>query len=164
MSDLTLPSHPQITRTQWLWLPVFLVAVIAISSAIGISARPGSWYQGLVKPSFTPPNTIFAPVWTLLYAMIAIAGWRVIVTRPQRPAAWLWALQLLLNWIWSPIMFGLHMIGAAFVLSLAMWVAAAAFIAVSWKNDRLAAGLFVPYLAWLSFASLLAGSLYRLNP
>ena len=124
---------------------------------------PGGWYAGLAKPSFNPPAWIFGPVWTMLYMLIAFAGWRIF---ERDRAGWpmrLWWAQLALNFLWSPVFFAAHRIGLALVVILLLLAAIFAFIAASWRQDRLAAWLFAPYAAWVAFASALNGSLYLLN-
>ncbi len=144
-------------------LAIFLVAVVGGGAAIGVLTGPGDWYAGLAKPSFNPPNWVFGPVWTLLYILIAVAGWRTWRARRGGAAMALWWLQMALNFLWSPVFFAAHMIGAALVIIVAMLVTILAFIAASWKQDRVAAGLFVPYAAWVGFASVLNLSLFLLN-
>lgn len=147
----------------WSTLLVFfgLVFVTALSGALFM---PGAWYQGLAKPSFTPPNWLFAPAWTVLYAMIAVAGWLVWERAGMGPAMYAWGAQLVFNGMWSWIMFGRKEIGWALVDLIAMWLSIVAFIVLAWPVSQLAALLFVPYLAWVSFAGLLNQSIWRLNP
>ncbi|CAN7591599.1 tryptophan-rich sensory protein [Phyllobacterium sp. LjRoot231] len=148
------------SRSQALLL--FLVLVIGGGLAIGYITLPGEWYAGLVKPSFNPPNWIFAPVWTVLYILIAIAGWRVWdrgFTVPQE----FWWVQLVLNFLWSPAFFGFQQMGLALVVILLLLVTIVGFIRVTWNSELISALLFVPYLLWVAFAALLNASLWRLN-
>jgi len=147
----------------WSTLLVFfgLVFVTALSGALFM---PGAWYQGLAKPSFTPPNWLFAPAWTVLYAMIAVAGWLIWEKAGPSPALYAWGAQLVFNAMWSWIMFGRKEIGWALVDLIAMWLSIVAFIVLAWPVSQLAALLFVPYLAWVSFAGLLNQAIWRLNP
>jgi translocator protein len=147
-----------------------LVAFIAIVAAVGFAAgqyMPGVWYAGLVKPSWTPPNGLFAPVWSVLYLMISVAGWLVwsgdAAPKESGAAKWLWPAQLILNGMWSPIMFGWHRIGMALIVIGLLWVTIAAFIGATWTRQRTAGLLFVPYLAWVSYASALNFALWWLN-
>lgn len=144
-------------------LVLFLALVIGGGLAIGFFTRPGEWYAALEKPGFNPPNWIFAPVWTALYVMIAIAGWRVWRADSGSLAMKLWWAQLALNFLWSPTFFAAHQIGAALAIILAMLATIVAFIAASWKRDRIAALLFAPYAAWVAFASTLNASILALN-
>ncbi|OPH82917.1 TspO/MBR family protein [Nitrobacter vulgaris] len=144
-------------------LILFLVLVVGGGLVIGFLTMPGAWYAGLAKPSFNPPNWLFAPVWTVLYILIAIAGWRVWHADACGWPMRLWWGQLALNFIWSPVFFAAHQIGIALVIILLLLAAIFAFIATAWRLDRVAAWLFVPYAAWVAFASLLNASLFALN-
>lgn len=148
---------------RYLSLVVFVVLVAAVASMASLF-MPGAWYAGLVKPSWTPPNWLFAPVWTVLYVMIAVAGWLVWQSPSRGVLLPIWLAQLVLNGIWSPVMFGWHRIGLALVVIVLMWLAIAAFVAVSWPRVRAAALLFGPYLAWVSTATALNFAIWRLNP
>lgn len=144
-------------------LVLFLFLVVGGGLLVGFVAMPDSWYQTLVKPPFNPPNWVFGPVWTILYILIAIAGWRIWRADRAGGANMLWWAQLLLNFMWSPAFFGLHMIGFALLIVILMLATILAFIVAAWRQDRLAALLFVPYAAWVSFASLLNAAIWRLN-
>jgi tryptophan-rich sensory protein len=124
--------------------------------------RPDGWYAALAKPSFNPPNWVFAPVWTLLYALIAVVGGRTF-ERGARAALALWAAQLALNFAWSPLFFGLHRPAVALVVVAALLVAILTFIVARWRADRISALLFVPYAVWVSFATLLNAAIAVLN-
>ena len=142
---------------------LFLLLVVGGGLAIGYLTVPGAWYAQLAKPAFTPPGWLFGPVWTTLYVMIAVAGWRVWRRdRGGRPVK-LWWAQMALNFLWTPIYFGAHQIGLALAVILLLLAAILAFIVLSWRQDRAAAWLFVPYAAWVAFASLLNGSIWMLN-
>lgn len=142
---------------------LFLLLVVGGGSVVGTMNIPGPWYEGLVKPPFNPPNWLFGPVWTILYIMIAIAGWRTFERRRSSTAMKVWWLQLVLNFAWSPTFFSLQSLAGALVIALAMVAAVAAFVVLSWREDRPSALLFLPYLAWVAFASLLNASLLWLN-
>lgn len=151
------------TPRPWLILLAFLVVVIGVGALIGTQSQPGAWYEGLAKPPFNPPNWVFAPVWFALYVMIAIAGWRIWMIDPNSTAMKLWFAQMALNWAWSPIWFIGQMLWPAFAVIVAILALIVAFILVAAKHDKIAAGLFVPYLAWVSFATLLNLSIAILN-
>jgi tryptophan-rich sensory protein len=138
----------------------FIVSVLGVGLAIGSITRPDGWYAALAKPSFNPPNWIFAPVWTLLYVMIAVAGAR---SFERSDGMQLWLSQMVLNFAWTPVFFGLHRPGAALVIVLATLAAVVAFIVTRWKADRFSALLFIPYAAWVAFASVLNASIVVLN-
>ncbi len=142
---------------------VFVAAVVGVGLAIGYATRPGEWYDSLAKPAFNPPSWVFGPVWTMLYVLIAIAGWRIWRVAPKSAAMVLWAAQMGLNWLWSPVFFAAQAPGLAVVIIVALLAAIVGFILQSWKHDRLAAGLFVPYAAWVTFATALNGSIAAMN-
>lgn len=148
---------------QWLILAVFLVVVIGAGGVIGVATAPGEWYAGLNKPPFNPPNWIFAPVWLALYVAIAVAGWRIWQRAPDSMAMTFWGGQLLLNWLWSPVFFSAHLLWPAFVVIIGVWLAIIGCIISARSIDRLSGWLLVPYLAWVSFATLLNLSIAVLN-
>ncbi len=137
----------------------FLVGVVGISLLIGWVTGPGGWYENLAKPSFNPPSWVFGPVWTALYILIAIAGWRIWRAAPERTAMQqLWIAQMILNWLWSPAFFGAEAPWVAFSIIVALFATIVTFIVQAWKHDRLSAWLFLPYAAWVAFATALNGS------
>ena len=143
----------------------FVVACF-LAAATGILFKPGDWYERLRKPSWRPPNWLFAPVWTVLYLMIAFAGWLVWRSAGfggATTALALYALQLLLNALWTPVFFGLHRLDLGFAVIVALWLAIAATIVAFAPVNGVAALLMIPYLAWVSFASLLNFAVWRLN-
>ncbi|VDC24687.1 TspO/MBR family protein [Pseudogemmobacter humi] len=147
---------------------LFVVPVVLAGWVIGWFNIPGPWYESLSKPAFNPPNWVFAPVWTILYLIIGVVGWRVFGrTTDSRSGTGslraLWGLQLLLNYAWSPAFFGLESAGLALVLISLLLATILAFILRALPRDRLSAGLFIPYLAWVSFAALLNFEIWRLN-
>lgn len=130
----------------------------------GVLFTPGAWYASLRKPAWTPPNWLFGPVWSVLYVMIAIAGWLVWRVDPTGPAVWLWGLQLVLNFLWSGLFFGLRRMDLAFVDLALMWLTIAAFIVFASSVSATAALLFVPYLIWVTIAGALNLTVWRMNP
>ena len=149
-------------------LILFLALCFAVSgiSHVVTADSVGTWYAALNKPSFNPPNWIFAPVWTSLYAMMAVAAWRVWRAGGLEQAAGsltLFGVQLLLNFLWSMIFFGVHRIGYALAEIIVFLAAVIATMCAFWRHDRLAGWLFVPYAAWVSFATLLNFAFWRLN-
>ncbi len=149
---------------KWIVLAGFLALVVGGGLGIGLFTLPGEWYASLNKPSFNPPNWIFGPVWTILYVLIAIAGWRIWLAAPSGAAMKLWWIALVLNFLWSPVFFGAQQLAFALVIILALLVTILAFIAAAQPVDRPASLMFVPYAAWVGFASLLNGSIYLMNP
>ena len=142
---------------------LFTLAMLAIGFASAWLSPPGEWYAALSKPSFNPPNWIFGPVWTTLYVLIAIAGWRVWHIAGASTARAFWWAQLGLNFLWSPVFFAAHMIGTALVVIVLLAAAIVGFIVASRRVDGLSALLFLPYLAWVAFATALNTALWLLN-
>lgn len=147
----------------------FLVGICLMVGALGAGVTATSvdtWYAGIAKPSFNPPNAVFGPVWTLLYILMAIAAWRVWRSADAdmaRGPLTLFALQLALNLGWSVAFFGLRSIGLAILVILALDLAVLATALKFRRIDGLAAALLVPYLAWIAFATLLNAAIWRLN-
>lgn len=146
----------------WLTLTPFLLAVGA-TAVTGSRYRPGQWYDRLAKPIWTPPSWLFPIAWTILYAMIAIAGWLVWWVDGIGLALGIWVVQLVLNAAWSWLMFGRRDIAGAAVDVTGLWLSIAAFIAVAWPASETAAWLFVPYLVWVSYAAALNIRILQLN-
>lgn len=135
-------------------------------AASGLATPPGDWYASLAKPGWTPPPWVFGPAWTVLYLLMAVVGWILWRGRAQpeaRRALACFAVQLALNFAWTPAFFGLRSPGLALVIIVALLAAIAAAIVASWRASRAAAWLLVPYLAWVGFATALNAAIWRLN-
>lgn len=151
-----------------LLLAVGPVAAASLPGALLTAPNIPTWYAGLVKPAFAPPNWLFAPVWGLLYAAMAVALWRLLGLRAGTPgragALAAFAVQLVLNALWTPVFFGLHSPAGGLAVILALL--ATLFLAIRrlWPLDRPAAGLLVPYAGWVAFAAALNAAIVRLNP
>ena len=161
--DRTIPI-----ATQVLALAIFLALSFAAAGLGGAVTAESvrTWYPTLVKPSFNPPNWIFGPVWSLLYALMAVAAWRVwrvAGLRLAAPALMAFAVQLVLNVCWSVVFFGLHAIGAALVEIVVLLASIVVTMALFGRHDRTAGLLFLPYVAWVSFATVLNATLWWLN-
>ena len=136
------------------------------AASLGGLFPPDDWYGTLQKPSWNPPGWIFGPVWTTLYTMMGVAAWLVWKRggfAAQRGPLGLFLVQLALNAAWTPLFFGLHWVGAALAEILLLWLAIAATIVAFRKAHTGAMWLLLPYLAWVSFASALNFTLWRLN-
>ncbi len=144
-------------------LLAFILLTVGGGLLIGVATAPGDWYAGLQKPPFNPPNWVFGPVWTVLYILIAIAGWRIWRRDPHGAAMKFWIAQLALNFIWSPLFFSAHLPGAAFVVIIALLVVILALIMLTLDRERVSAWLLVPYALWVAFAALLNASIWWLN-
>ncbi len=153
---------------RWITLTFWLLVcfTVAGTSASWTGSEVRGWYSTLVRPPIAPPNWIFGPVWTLLYALMAIAAWEVSIaaSSPWKPVAIsLFVSQLALNFAWSLIFFRWHQLGWALVEVIVLWtfilLTTLAFVRVS----TTAAWLMIPYLTWVSFASVLNEEYWRLN-
>jgi len=146
----------------------FLVLCLAISAIGGwvTADSVGTWYRTLQKPVFNPPDWVFAPVWILLYLLIALAGWRVwrrVGLSGARAGMVAYSAQLALNLAWSFLFFGGRLIGIALAEILLLLVVIGVNAVLFWRVDRLAGWLLVPYVAWVAFACVLNFALWRLN-
>ncbi|MGH9618069.1 MAG: TspO/MBR family protein [Acidobacteriaceae bacterium] len=152
-----------------LWqLAGWIVLSLAVGSLAGLLSRPSirGWYVGLKKPSFNPPEWVFAPVWTALYILMGIAAWFVSSqpTSPQRTYALIWFLiQLGLNFLWSMMFFRWHAIAGALGEIAFLWLAILATMALFWAVRPLAGWLMVPYFCWVTFAAILNLGIFRFN-
>ena len=150
-------------------LPILVAALAAIAVAgLGASATDvGPWYQALRKPWFQPPDWLFGPAWTVIYALIALSGvkaWNAARTRQQglRVIA-VYALNALLNVAWTELFFRFHRPDWALIEVVAFWLSIVLLIAVAWSVSHAAGWLLAPYLAWVSFAAVLNLAVVRLN-
>jgi benzodiazapine receptor len=160
------PAQPFTRRPLWLDLliavgPVFLASVLG--SAVTVPQIPG-WYAGLAKPPFNPPNWIFAPVWTTLFAMMAYGVFRILRQPLEtRFALAAYHIQLALNLLWSCVFFGLNSPLGGVMVILTLLAMILVTIAAFARIDRISAWLLWPYAAWVSFATLLTVSIWWLN-
>ena len=146
------------------WLVLSFITA-AVGSAASIQAA--SFYAELVRPEWSPPGSVFGPVWTLLYTLMGISAWLVWrVNGFSRAAIALtfFLSQLALNALWSWLFFYWQLGGVAFAEIILLWFFIAFTLAAFWRIHKLAAALLVPYLLWVSFAALLNFSLWQLNP
>lgn len=149
-------------------LVVFIAVCLGAGGLGAIATTPEiqGWYKSIDKPTWNPPDYVFGPVWTTLYVMMGIAAWLVWKPSGFKSAAMpltLFAVQLVLNIAWSWIFFGMHEPGWAFAEIVLLWLAIAATTAAFSRSSKIAGWMFVPYLAWVSFASLLNFAIWRLN-
>lgn len=153
-----------------IWIQVVALCAWLLASyaaaATGAFFSPGEWYASLNKPSWNPPGWVFGPVWTALYTMMAVAAWLVWrrggFAAQRRPLAW-FLVQLGLNAVWTPMFFGLQRPDLALVVIVLLWGAIAGTIRAFRPVSRPAAWLLAPYLAWVSFATVLNATLWQMN-
>lgn len=154
--------HARTALLGWLAL-CFGVAIV--SSFFAAGSIP-TWYAALEKPPLNPPNHVFGPVWTVLYALMAVSAWIVWKTRPsscRTRGLRLFAMQLALNFLWTWIFFGTHQMLTAFIDLVVLWAAILLTILTFRRMSHTAAWLLVPYLAWVMFAGYLNLALWKLN-
>ena len=163
----------------WTALVVLLLLCYAVAVVGAFITRHNlAWYADLIHPSFTPPDRVFAPVWTILYGLMAVAAWLVWrATRRSRrdiagnfarvaarkDALALFGIQLAFNFAWTFSFFHLHRLLVSVAVILILWIAIVATIILFWRIRTLAGLLLLPYLAWVSFATALNLFLLRLN-
>ncbi len=159
------------SRSLWFDIAMLVVAIAICFAAAGLGSMATAsglddWFADLEKPSFNPPNWIFAPVWTILYLMMAVAAWLVWQQagfRNARLALSWFVVQLGLNLFWSVLFFGMREPGLAAIEMVLLWISIAVTISVFARHRPLAAWLMAPYLLWVSFAALLNFSIWWLN-
>jgi translocator protein len=145
----------------WTLLP--FIGLVFVAAASGALFQTGPWYEALNKPWWTPPNWVFPIAWTVLYLMIAVAGWLAWRAGGLSLAVAIWGVGLILNALWSYIMFGRQDISMALIGVTALWLATAAFIWATWNLEPRAAYIFIPYMAWVSFAGALNFAVWQMN-
>ena len=154
--------------------PLKLVTAIALPNAVGVLAgliivsAVGEWYQTIAKPSWTPPDWVFGPVWALLYTLMGIAAylvWKENADKPSVRKGLLWFdIQLALNFFWSVAFFGLKSPGLAFAVILALWIAIIVTMGIFWElKKKRAVLLMVPYILWVTFAVGLNAQIWFMN-
>jgi tryptophan-rich sensory protein len=153
-------------RARYRPLGLFLIVTLGVGAIASLFTEPSipGWYAALIRPAIAPPNWVFAPVWTTLYILMAVAAWRVWrKTGLRNPALYAFAGQLFLNLCWSAVFFGMHQIGFALAVLLALDLALLATLVLFWRLDPTAGVILVPYLGWTGFASLLNYEFWFLN-
>lgn len=151
-------------------IAIVVIICLAVGYLSGMVTRASitTWYPTLVKPSFNPPNWIFAPVWTSLYVMMGVAAgliWNQIITQKAAvtKALQFFIIQLVLNALWSYLFFGLHNLMLATIEVVLLWLMIFETYSQFAKINKTASYLMLPYLAWVSFASVLTASIWWLN-
>jgi len=157
---------PRSLSSQLLGLFVCLLVTFAAAGLGAVaSIHAAAFYAELIKPSWAPPAGVFGPVWSVLYSMMAIAAWLVWRSGGEtRGALVLFAAQLIANALWSWLFFAWHRGALAAIEVLILWLLIALTIGAFWRVNRFAVTLLIPYLLWVSFASLLTWSVWQRNP
>lgn len=140
--------------------------LIGVIGGFATATSIDTWYATLNKPFFNPPNYLFGPVWTLLYLLMGISLYMILqspVNEFRKKAIIIFSLQLFLNFWWSFLFFKFHLLGIAFVEIIIIWISIITMIYVFQKINKTAAYLQIPYLLWVSFASVLNGAIWFLN-
>ena len=159
-----MPMKPSLGRSLAALAGWLLLTFSASATAVFVST--GGWYAGLAKPAWNPPGWLFGPVWTVLYALMAVAAWRVWRRggwARQKTALGLFILQWALNALWTPLFFGLHKPAWALVEIVILLAALLATWRAFWRVDRPAGLMLAPYAAWVAFATALNGAIWWLN-
>lgn len=160
-------SRAQIARPYFGLFGWVLVSAVAAALGALASVHAATFYMQLTQPRWAPPAYVFGPVWTVLYAMMAVAAWLVWRRqgfRAARIALSLFLLQLAFNALWSWLFFAWHLGAAAFADIVLLWLLIASTLVAFWRQSRLAGALLIPYLLWVSFALALNYSVWQLNP
>ena len=146
----------------WLDFLVFLFACMA-AGLTGSLFPPGKWYSELNKPVWTPPNWVFPVAWPILYLLMSYSGATLANLESAGSALALWALQISLNILWTPVFFGLKNLKLGLIIILLLLVSVAICTYVFWLYAWIAGLLFLPYLAWVVFAAALNAAVFKLN-
>ena len=142
--------------------PLVIGGISGFATATSIT----DWYLTINKPSFNPPNYLFGPVWTTLYILMGISFFMILqapINEFRKRAIMIFSIQLILNFCWSFIFFKFQLLGSAFIEIIMMWLSIILMIYIFQKINKTAAYLQIPYLLWVSFASILNGSIWYLN-
>ncbi|WP_407316897.1 tryptophan-rich sensory protein TspO [Pseudomonas sp. nanlin1] len=141
---------------------IFLLACAAAAST-GMLFKPGQWYETLTKPSFTPPNWLFPVAWSIIYLLLAWAGYRLSLIPGSQNVLALWAAQIALNTLWTPVFFGAQRIVAGLLILTLLWLVVAAMVLMAIQLDLITGLILFPYLVWLCVAWALNFSILRSN-
>lgn len=168
MSQIASKSQLRMSLLRWALFVVPAVMLLGfISGTVSGSGEDNRWYAELMKPDFQPPGWIFGVVWPILYLMIGLAFSMVLHARGAKGrtvAIALFSSQLILNYLWSPLFFGMHKVTSGLYLIILIFLLAVAATFAFGRIRKAAAWLMVPYLAWLSFAIMLNYKIDELNP
>jgi len=155
-------------RTNSVLTLIICIAIPLVAGSVSgmLTSKTDGWYDSLTRPSFNPPGYLFGILWPVLYILMGISLYLIWKSQPgnlRTMALWVFAIQMILNFLWSFIFFRFHRIGWAFAEILLVWISIVVMIIVFYKISRTAGLLQIPYLLWVTFASILNGSYWLLN-
>lgn len=155
-------------RTNSVLTLIICIAIPLVAGSVSgmLTSKTDGWYDSLTRPSFNPPGYLFGIVWPVLYILMGISLYLIWKSQPgnlRTMALCVFAIQMILNFLWSFIFFRFHRIGWAFAEILLVWISIVVMIIVFYKISRTAGLLQIPYLLWVTFASILNGSYWLLN-
>lgn len=153
---------------KYLKLSLCIILTLSIGSISGVATASGinTWFYDLNKPFFNPPSYLFGPVWTFLYILMGVSLFLILQTQKKyllKKAVTIFTIQLVLNFLWSFIFFKFQLLGASFIEIMILWICILQMILVFYKINKMAAFMQIPYLMWVSFASVLNGAIWWLN-
>ncbi|MDR7278826.1 TspO/MBR family protein [Catenuloplanes atrovinosus] len=164
MSTLSAHHRTHHGPGQWLALAGFAAAAFVTAAIGGLGVQgTAAEYNSLAQPAWAPPDWLFGPVWTVLYAMIALSGWLAWRRAGWTTALTVYAVQLGLNAVWTPLFFGAGQYGLALIDIILLWLSIAAVTALFRRISTLAALLLVPYLLWVTYATALNAAIWSMN-
>jgi tryptophan-rich sensory protein len=168
LSEIASKGQLRLAFLRWAFVTVpFILLLGFLSARMAPAGSQNRWYMMLAKPAATPPDWVFPVAWTILYILMGLALAMIIHARGSRLrglAIGLFVVQLVVNLVWSPLFFGMHQVGAALIVLVAMFVLALATTILFGRIRAQAAWLMVPYLAWVVFAGILNWQIMALNP
>ena len=154
-------------KRSYVTLAAFITGCLAVGflGSLATSSSLPSWYSGIQKPFLNPPNWVFAPVWSVLYILMAVAGWRLWTAESDQRfrLRTLFVVQLILNGIWSPLFFGARNPLAGLIDIVLLWSVLLSLTRTAWREDRTSGLLLAPYFLWVSFAAYLNAAIWWLN-
>ncbi len=147
-------------------LSIVICQLVGFVGSLFTGMSVSTWYSALQKPSFTPPDYVFAPVWILLYLLMGIAAflvWKEIESKEVKGALLFFSIHLAVNLLWTVIFFGLRSINGGFVVMIILWLMILVLIILFRKISRLSSILIIPYFLWVTFALILNAGIMILN-
>ena len=164
----TLSSAFSLKASPFVWAIAHVIGGASGTPIVFSATKPGGWYRKLDLPPWTPPDRLFGPVWTTLYACMGVAAARVANTVHQNPTHRLaligWMVHIILNWLWAPIFFGRCQLRLGLIVNGILWSSMGFLLPLFYLSNPLSAYLLLPYMAWLTFATILNFAICKRNP